>query len=248
MLHTHAASDSSLDSGRHLTKGSLSVIRALKLHLQRKGLRNCHEQYVCTATVIQQALAARPKPPAVVELLLTCRYITDARGLVVGLLGVMHNMDMSASVTAFTAVEAYVLPSHLIQVSYLPLCAVRQETPFAASTVKWHAPCCIMTETKHQGSACVGQSRPCCQGLQTWWLMARQGKPAGQHMPWQSQRWWPLGEPDRLTATPWLQDLVAEQPQLAQAAWQLLGAQVAYLTEVPALRDTSFKAVEELFR
>lgn len=41
---------------------------------------------------------------------------------------------------------------------------------------------------------------------------------------------------------------MAEQPKLAQAAWQLLGAQVAYLTEVPALQDTSFKAVEELFR
>ena len=55
-------------------------------------------------------------------------------------------------------------------------------------------------------------------------------------------------KPDKLRATSCLQELVAKQPKLAQAAWQLLGAQVAYLTEVPALRNTSFKEVEELFR
>lgn len=90
---------------------------------------------VCTAYVIQQALAARLISFAVASLLLTCRYITDARGLVIGLLGVMHNMQMSASFTAFTAVEAYVLPSHLVQVSHLTQCAVRQDTPAA-----WHLP------------------------------------------------------------------------------------------------------------
>ena len=80
----------------------------------------------------------------------------------IGLLGVMHNMEMSASVTAFTAVEAYVLPSHLIQVSRLPHCAVRQEILAAASTVEWHVLCLIVKEMMHQGSACNGQSRVCC--------------------------------------------------------------------------------------
>ena len=135
-----------------------------------------------------------------VELVLTCRYITDARGLVIGLLGVMHSMEMKVSVTAFTAVEAYVLPSHLIQVSYLPLCAVRQETLVAASTINWHALCFYGKVDKGSGQRTYCPQQAQLLGSADMLAQAGQGQAAGQHMPLQSQCWWPPWEQDKLTA------------------------------------------------
>ena len=93
------------------------------------------------------------------------------------------------------------LPSHLIQVRHLPLCAVRQETPVAADTAEWQALCFILKEMKLQGSACNGQSRSCCQGPQACWLRLGSADLQGSTCPWRASAGGPLGEPDKLTAT-----------------------------------------------
>ena len=87
------------------------------------------------------------------------------------------------------------LPSHLIQVSMVVTCLFvlsgrRRLLLQAQSSGMLFVS--VVQETKHQGSACSGQSRLCCQRPQACWLRPGQGKFAGQHMPLQSQCWWPL--------------------------------------------------------
>ena len=69
--------------------------------------------------IMRGALKLQLQPSAFLAKPARSKYITDARGLVVGLLALLHNTQMIASVTAMTAVEAYVVPTRLLQVCLL---------------------------------------------------------------------------------------------------------------------------------